>query len=340
MSDTPDRALIPRIVAWLLERTIIRAYLRYSDHRGPQLADSITYRALFGVFAGVLLVFSYAALLLQADPAARAALVDALDSVVPGLVGENGVIDVSDIGAAGFDIAGIISLVGLVGALIGVVAALRSALRNIGNVNAADGFFLLVMLRNLALAVVIGLLLVASAAATFVGAVSIQTVTGWLGIPASDGGVAVLTRILGLVIVFALNTLVVAVSFRTLSGVRSPARALWTGAAIGGFGLLVLQELSGLFVSGATSNPLLGTFASLIALLLWFNLSSQVILIASSVIFTITDEQGDRVRVRYGASTFAKRRVQLAEDAVSRATEELELARAAAAPAEEKPARD
>jgi membrane protein len=88
----------------------------------------------------------------------------------------------------------------------------------------------------------------------------------------------------------------------------------------------VLQELSGLFVRGATSNPLLATFAALIALLLWFNLSAQVILLASSYIITATAEAKDRVRERYGAETLAQHRRRRAEDVLHAATRELRAA--------------
>jgi membrane protein len=100
------------------------------------------------------------------------------------------------------------------------------------------------------------------------------------------------------------------------------------GALYGAVGLTVLQQLSSLFVGGAGSNPLLASFASLIALLLWLNLSSQVILIASAYIITGVDEAQDRVRARFGASTFLQRRVRQAENAVRVATEELKNARA------------
>ena len=90
----------------------------------------------------------------------------------------------------------------------------------------------------------------------------------------------------------------------------------------------MLQQLSSLFVGGAAANPLLASFASLIALLLWFNLSAQVILIAGAYIITSVDEEQDRVRARFGASTFAQRRVRRAEEAVRLATEELTHARA------------
>ena len=50
--------LIPRLISWALQRTLVRSFLLYSEHRGAQLADSITYRTLFSLFAGVLLGFS------------------------------------------------------------------------------------------------------------------------------------------------------------------------------------------------------------------------------------------------------------------------------------------
>ena len=108
---------------------------------------------------------------------------------------------------------------------------------------------------------------------------------------------------------------------------KAPAKALWTGAALGAVGLTVLQQLSGLFIGGATSNPLLATFGSLIALLLWLNLSAQVILISTSYIYTMVRESKNRVRERFGAKTFAERRVQQAEDAVTTATVGLQSAR-------------
>ena len=47
--------LIRSVTAWALERKLVRAALLYSERRGPMLADSVTYRALFSVFAGLLL---------------------------------------------------------------------------------------------------------------------------------------------------------------------------------------------------------------------------------------------------------------------------------------------
>jgi membrane protein len=252
-----------------------------------------------------------------------------VDAAIPGLVGEDGLVDPSAVEApAGLTVAGVISLVGLVGAAIGAIGSLRLALRTLADRLSDDVLFIWVILRNLALAVAIGGLLALSAAMSFLGTASISTVTGWLGLEERSPIVEGATWAVSLLVIFALDTAVIMLLFRSLAGLRPPAKALWAGALLGGVGLTVLQQLSGLFVGGAGANPLLASFASLIALLLWFNLSAQVILIASAVIITITREHEDRVRARFGARTFAQRRLRRAEDAVSSAVAELEHARA------------
>ena len=326
VAPVSERGVIARTIAWALRLRLVRAYLRYSEHRGPMLADSLTYRALFSVFAGILLGFSVAALWLGSDPEAMRTLAETLDQVIPGI---GDIVDPSTFTApTGFTIVGAISLLGLVGAAISAIGSLRIALRTLADEVHDDVFILWVILRNLLVAVVFGGLLAAAAVASVLGSVGISTLLGWLGIgegPAAEWT----TRIFGILVVFVIDTVAIVLVFRVLSGVRAPARALWSGALMGGIGLVVLQELSGLFVRGATSNPLLASFATLIALLLWINLSSQVILIASSMIITATAESRDRVREKYGAETLAQHRRLRAEELVHTATRELRSAQEA-----------
>ncbi|RKT31129.1 membrane protein [Microbacterium sp. AG1240] len=335
MTDT----VISRATAWALARRPVRAYLRYAGARGPVLADSVTYRTLFSLFAGVLLGFSFAGIWLAGNPDALSALTRSLNSAIPGLVGENGLIDVSKIEAPGaFTIAGIVSLLGLVGAAIGAIGTLRTALRQIAAQTTDDTFIAWVLLRNLALAIGIGGSLAAAAAATFLATAGLDVLRGWLGVAADAGWAGFLAWFVSVVVVLALDTVVVAALFAFLSGLRVRRRTLWKGALLGGVGLTVLQQLSGLFVGGASSNPLLGTFASLIALLLWLNLSSQVILIASAYIVTGHEEDEDRVHARFGAATMVQFRVRQAERAVQAAASELTAARDAEATEREKSA--
>ncbi|WP_203579198.1 YihY/virulence factor BrkB family protein [Microbacterium hibisci] len=320
--------LIAKVTTWALSLRPVRVWLHYAERRGPMLSDSVTYRALFSVFAGVLLGFSFAAIWLAGNPDAWQSLIAAVDAAIPGLVGENGLVDPSDIEApAGLTIAGIIALVALLGAAIGAIGSLRVAIRTLADKVHDDVFFVWVLLRNLLLAIAIGGGFVLTAGATFVGTSFVGGVLDWLGI--SQGWFAELaTRSVSIVVVFALDMAVVALAFVSLSGVKAHPRSLWSGAFIGALGLTVLQQLSGLFVGGAGSNPLLASFAALIALLLWLNLSAQVILLASTWIIVSERERVDRVRERHGSPTFALRRVRQAEDAVRVATEELEHARA------------
>ena len=197
-TENPRRSLIARVTAWVLSLRIVRAFLLYSETRGAMLADSVTYRTLFSLFAAVLLGFSLAALWLSGNPQAWQALVDAVDSAVPGLVGEGGLVDTSDIPApTGFTLAGAIAVVGIVGAAIGAIGTLRNALRQMAGFVHDDTFFLLVLLRNLGLAVLIGVLLVASAGVTFFGTAGVEIVFDVLGIGSDSVLAGIATRAVG-----------------------------------------------------------------------------------------------------------------------------------------------
>ncbi|PRB19301.1 ribonuclease BN [Microbacterium sp. MYb62] len=320
------------VIAWALARRPVRAALLYTERRGPMLADSVTYRALFSVFAGVLLGFSIAALWLAGNPVAWQAIIDAVQSAVPGLIGEDGVIKTKDLRApASLSIAGIISLIALVGSALGAIGSLRTAVRVLAGTVQDDILWIWVIVRNLALALGIGLAFVASAFLTFAGQLGVAWVSDLLGLSADSAAVAWAVRLLSLLVVFALDAVIIIGVFRLLSGVRPAARSLWSGALLGALGLLALQELSGLFVGGATSNPLLASFASLLALLIWLNFSAQVMLYACAYIVTAEEENADRVHARFSATTFPQRRLQRAEVEVQIATAELRAAQKAAA---------
>lgn len=323
-STSPN--LIARVIAWALTLRPVRAFLHYSEHRGPMLADSVTYRTLFSVFAGVLLGFSLASIWLRDNPVAWEALIGAVDAAIPGIFD---IVDPSEIALeANLTIPFVLSLVGLVGAAIGAIGSTRSALMTLADRVHDDVFWVWVMVRNLILAAIIGVAFVLAAIATFYATAGIGALTEWMGLSPEDPGAIIAPRIAGIVVVFLLDASMVALLFGVLTGMKVGWKALLAGAMIGGVGLSVLQQLSSLFVRGATANPLLATFASLIALLLWLNLSAQVILIASSYMIVTHRENEDRVRAKYGASTFALRRLQRAEDGLRVATDEVRLAKA------------
>ncbi|GGI48477.1 membrane protein [Agromyces flavus] len=322
------RARVTRLVEWVLSTKPARAFLLYQEQHGAMLADSVTYRTLFSVFAGTFLGFAIAGIWLSGNPDAIDAIVATVSDLIPGLVGEGAVIDPADlIQPITLSIAGAIALVGTVGAAIGAIGSLRVALRTLAGIPDDTTFFVWQLLRDLVIAVAFGLLLVAGAAITVIGTGAIGTALAWLGLSSAawlaEGG----SQAVSILVAFVIDTVVIAGLFRLLSGLRPSARALWSGAMLGGLGLTVLQVLSGLFVGGARNNPLLASFGSLIALLIWLNLSSQVVLIASAYVITGVDEERDRVAARYGATSMALRRLKRAERRAADAAAEVAAAR-------------
>ncbi|MFC9918970.1 YihY/virulence factor BrkB family protein [Agromyces binzhouensis] len=322
------RARVTRIVQWVLSTKPARAFLLYQEQHGAVLADSVTYRTLFSVFAGTFLGFAAAGIWLAGNPDAIDAIVTTVSGVIPGLIGEGAVIDPETlIQPITLSIAGSLALIGLVGAAIGAIRSLRIALRQLAGRPDDDRFFLWQLLRDLLIAIGFGGLLVAGAVVTVVGTGALDAIGGWLGRPFGGALLDTGSRTLSVLVAFAIDTAVIAGLFRLLAGLRPSARALWSGSLLGGAGLTVLQLLSSLFVGGATNNPLVASFGSLIALLIWLNLSSQVVLIASAYIVTGVDEESDRVAARYGATSMALRRLKRAERRAADAAAEVAAAR-------------
>ena len=330
-TEPAAKKLIDRAIAFALRWRVVRAFLLYQDNRGPMLADSVTYRTLFSVFAGIFLGFSIAGVWLAANPAAFDALVAALDRAIPGIIGKDGVVDPAELlHPVEFSVTGVLALIGLVGAAIGAVGSMRQALRQIADAPADHTFFVWVVLREVAVALLVGVAFVAAAVLTFFGTSAVSWLFARLGIGDTEY-VTLGTDVLSILIIFVLDVLVVALMLRLLHGVRSSAKALWSSALIGGLALTALQLLSGVIVGGSVGNPLLASFASLITLLLWLNLSSQAILITGAWLATTIAEEHDPLRARSAATSFHQRRVLRAEDHLAAATTELQEAKKALA---------
>lgn len=312
-----------RITEWIFSNSLFRSYKLYADHDGQMLADSVTYRALFSVFASVLLGFSAVGLWFGGNPQAIHALSTALNEVIPGMS------EVIDGGAleqpVGFTLAGLISLGGLVFAATGAAKSLRAALHQISDNEFQTTPVVQVFLRDLGVAVGLGLLVGLAAIASFATSIGLGNIAELLGLSTSGAVFNLLGRTAGLLVIFGIDVLAIALVFTLLSGMVAPKHLLWKGAALGGAGLLILQEFSGLFVAGATSNPLLASFAALIVLLLWFNLSSQVILISSTWIILETWRSEGDIRSLDDAKNMDDWKVMAAKAKVESA--KLELAR-------------
>lgn len=275
-----------------LQRTrLVRANTHLSSKGGEIYAAGMSFQALFATFAALFVCFSVFGAFLRGNQQLLQAISDSINRVVPGLVGTGGIVDlhalVSD---AALTWSGIIGAGSLIMVIITWFTSTRTVLRLIHNLTADQkANSLLLKLKDFAIALAFGLLIiVASTLSLAVSAVT--TVFGsllgqghWL-----TSGVGALLRY---GVLFLVSWLVLFAIHKWLAQLPYAAAALWRGTLPGAAGLTVLFMLGSALLGGATKNPLLASFAVLIALLLWFNFVSRLLLLTSSWVAVGADKQ-------------------------------------------------
>ena len=109
----------------------------------------------------------------------------------------------------------------------------RGAVRDIAQLAAPPTNFLLLKLKDLGLAIGFGAALVVSAALSVGSTAALNWLLGLVGVEDGSPAAIVATRVLGLLLAYGLDLVVLAGLYRILAGVPIPARPLWQGAALG-----------------------------------------------------------------------------------------------------------
>lgn len=322
---------------WVQGLKAVRAFNRYGQSNAALLAAGMSYQALFAVFAGVYLGFTAAGFWLAANPAVWSALIDLINSFIPGLLSAPGSSDEALVDPAAIvqpvtlGISGLIALVGLVATAIGWIGSTRSAIRQIFRLPGDETFFLLLSLKDLALALGIGVSLVAAAVLSVLSTSALGFLARAMGASTETAAFGLLSQSLGFAIIFVIDTLALVVLFRTLAGIRIPSGILWRGALLGGLAMMVLQLLGGALLGGASSNPLLASFTALIGVLIWFNFMSSLLLLVAAWIATGLDDSKSKITGTVAMRSLAERRVLRAKERVQEAQQELAAATTIAA---------
>lgn len=276
----------PALIAKVLKLKPVRVFFAYLANGGPLMASGLAYALLFAVFAGLVVGFAVLGFVVQGDIGLRDSIVNGLARAVPGLIDDGsgvGAIDPKDLLDSGALAGlGIFALAGLLFTALNFFASARDAVRRIFDIAPPTTFFLLLKVKDLGLAVGFGLALVVSTALSTASTAALGFVLDLIGVGSDSLAGTILGRALGLILVLALDTLVLAALYRILAGIPIPRRRLFGGALIGGVGLGVLKLLGNTLLGGASRNPLLASFAIIIGLLIFFNLVCQVILISAS----------------------------------------------------------
>jgi membrane protein len=267
---------------------LLRMQEHYSRVGASQQAGAATYFGFLSIFPILALAFFVVGWIARVYPDARHALHQAINDVLPGLIGSgHGQISLAEVQHA----AGAAGLFGLVGVLysgLGWLSSLQSALLVVFETPARERpNFLIGKVRDLATLVVLGtVLLVAVAVTGFVRGFSAD-VLRWLGLSAQLGWLlTVLTVLLGLVA----NAVLFVAIFTLLARPDLRPRALWQGAALGAVGFEVLKQLSGVLLAATRGKPGFQAFGISLILLVWINYFSRLTMYAAAYALTAQPE--------------------------------------------------
>lgn len=281
-----------RAWAWVKQLTAYRVYRVYSLRGGDLSAAGMSFQALFATFAAVWVGFSLATIVAAGNTAALSAIVDFINSLVPGLLSPTGPIDPGKLlSRATLGITSAISLLIVGYTALNWLDYTRVAMRRMFDLPPAAGNFILFKARDLGIALLCGLAIVLSSVISLISSASLTWLADVLGITDSST-LTIGIRAATAVVLLAFDTALLAGLIRLLSSVALPARRLWSGALLGGIGLGVLKIAGGLLLGGAERNPLLAGFAVLVGLLIWFNLVARIYLLAVAWIAVGMDDAG------------------------------------------------
>ena len=293
------------------------------------MAGGLAYQALFAVFAALWVGFATAGLLLRSNEELQQAFFSMISNSVPGLIDTgdgNGAIDPAELLKAPIlGWTGAIALVGLLFTALGWLASCRDAVRTLFGLPGELLNPIVLKLKDIGLGLAFGAALLISSALLVFSTQAISVVLGWLGVDQHSPVGSFIGTTVGLLLMFVLDTTILAGLFRALSGLTIPLRRLLVGAALGGAGLGVLKILGSALLGGASKNPLLASFAVIIGLLIWFNLICQVILIAASWISVGMSDVGLIADPKVARARHEEQLAEAAREAATRAEAERRL---------------
>lgn len=304
-------------VTTLTQRTLalfpVRVWRRFLAQNGFILSAGMSYQALFAVFAAVYVIFAVAGIWLTGNKDALEAFIALVNTYAPGLIGDSGVItdqDLEDVATAStslFGLTGAVALGGLVWTAISWITYARMAVRSMFGLPKDMRNYVLLKTRDFLAGFAFGAVLLLAAVLSIATTTFLDWLLGLLGWDLDSTWSNALVQAGALLVVFVIDTLALAVMFRFLSNAAMAWRRMWVGSLLGSAGLSVLQIFGGLLLTGAGKNPLLATFAVFIGLLLWFRLTSIVILVAAAWIAVEAADANESLRKLTPAQREAER---------------------------------
>ncbi|WP_431915553.1 YihY/virulence factor BrkB family protein [Nonomuraea jabiensis] len=252
---------------------MIRAVRRYEHQSGDTLAGAVTYYAFLSFFPLVALSYAVLGFVVATSEATRDALEKAIIERLPGIATQLNL----DAIATARQTAGVIGLLGLLYAGLGALDALRGALREMSMTTAPPLNFLVGKLRDLASIVLIGVTMIASVLVAGFATTATDKVMQFV-----FGSESALStwglRLAGVAASVGADWLLFVILLGWVDRPTRPFRLIARGALLGAIGFGVLKQAATLLLGQTLSNPVYGTFAVIVGLLVWINFSARLVL--------------------------------------------------------------
>ena len=301
---------IQKLIDWAKQTRAFKTFDRFSDIGGNIVTAGMSYLAVFATFAALWVGFGIFGIVLRSKPLLQEAIIDHLNALVPGLIADgstSGAVSLSLLlSTRTLDWTSVVAALVLLWIAVSWFTGTRRAVRLIFRVPRAYSSALRMKIRDSLLAIGFGVAILLSAALSVIGTQFLHGLLARFGISEPKWLLAGVTNITALVMMVVFDTLVLMAIVSVLAGIKVERLNLITGALMGAVALGVIKILGSALLGGATSNPLLASFAVMVGMLIWFNLICRVVLLTASWVAMGVSEEEHRELVAASGPAVSK----------------------------------
>ncbi|MEH0419006.1 YihY/virulence factor BrkB family protein [Streptomyces sp. B21-083] len=276
---------VGRIVVRLTATHVWRSYERLDRVKWSRLAAAMTFISFVALFPLLTVAAAIAAATLSTSR--QNELQDKLSEQVPGISEQldiNGL--VQNAGTIGVIAGAVLLITG-----IGWVGSMRECLRAVWEVPEDEGNPVLRKVKDTGVLVGLGGAVLVTIAASTVASAAVGRVARGLGIDEA-GWSAVLLRLAAFAVAVLADFLLLLYVLTLLPGVEPTRRRLVVAALMGAAGFELLKLLLSGYMQGVAAKSMYGAFGVPVALLLWINLTSKLVLFCASWTATRPESEG------------------------------------------------
>ncbi|MEU5320723.1 YihY/virulence factor BrkB family protein [Streptomyces sp. NPDC021056] len=273
-------------VARLMATHAWRSYERLDRVKWTRLAAAMTFISFIALFPLLTVAAAVAAATLSTSQ--QKELQDKIADQVPGISDQLDIESlVANAGTIGLIAGAILLFTG-----IGWVGNMRECLRAVWELPDEEENPLLRKAKDAGVLFGLGGAVLVTIAASTVGSAMVGWISDEIGIDREGWG-AVLLRIAALLIAVLADFLMLLYVLTLLPGVQPTRRRLLVAALIGAVGFELLKLLLSGYMQGVASKSMYGAFGVPIALLLWINFTSKLVLFCAAWTATQSKEDAD-----------------------------------------------